>query len=225
MNKRFVRYAAAWAVLFALFQVIAFVSPGWEGQDKYTASFWIGYAMITVAFLGQLACGWIALKEEKARAVFYRLSLVRLSWGGLVASFLVGGACMLISWLPGWVGGIVCCCVLAVNAIAVIGASAAVDEVERIDRKVKRRTFFIRELTAEAEGLVARAKTAEEKAVCKKVYEALRYSDPVSSNELVVIEGKIKAQFAAFADGGNFDAAEKLLLLIAERNSMCKISK
>ena len=52
MKKVFQKYLILWAVLFVLFQVIAFISPGWGGVEKYTASFWIGYVGITIAFVG-----------------------------------------------------------------------------------------------------------------------------------------------------------------------------
>ena len=100
MKKVFKYYLIAWAVLVALFNVIAFVSVGWTGQAKYTPSFWIGYAAITVAFVGQLICGHFALKDDNAKKVFYNIPLLTASYIGLISSFVVGGLCMLISPLP-----------------------------------------------------------------------------------------------------------------------------
>ena len=50
MKKLFKSYFAIWAVLLVLFNIIAFVSAGWTGQEKYTSSFWVGYVSITIAF-------------------------------------------------------------------------------------------------------------------------------------------------------------------------------
>ena len=66
---------------------------------------------------------------------------------------------------------ILCAIVLA----AVIKATAAVSEVERIDEKVKTQTFFIKSLTIDTDTLVARDKSEAVKAECKKVYETIRY--------------------------------------------------
>ena len=132
---------------------------------------------------------------------------------------------MLISPLPYWIGALAAVIVLAVIAISVLKANAAADIVDDIDEKISHKTFFIRNLTADAEGLVSRAKTPEDKAVCKKVYEALRYSDPMSSDALTEIEKKIEAQFAVFFKDISADAAEELLLLIGERNRQCKAFK
>ena len=100
MKKGFKFYAIAWFILLALFNVIAFVSVGWIGQEKYTASFWIGYAFITLSFVGQLACAYSAFKADSAKKLFYNISLIRTSYIGLIVSFIVGGLCMLISPLP-----------------------------------------------------------------------------------------------------------------------------
>ena len=232
MKKRFSLYASAWAILFVLFNVIAFVSTGWIGYEKYTASFWIGYVLISVAFFGQLACAYWALKERNAQKLFYRISLIKTSYSGLIATFVVGGLCMLISPLPYWIGILACAIVLLTNLFAVVKAVAVVSEVEHIDQKVKEHTFFIKSLTVDAENLMARAKSDATKAECRKVYEAARYSDPMSSEMLASIEGQITLRFAALSDAVAADdsqavsvAAAEVLILIKERNSKCKLLK
>ena len=225
MNKNQKHYIGIWAVLLVLFNAIAFISPGWITHEKYTASFGIGYIFISVSFVGQLICALSALKEQNLTKLFYKIPLIRVSYIGLIVSFVVGGACMLISPLPYWIGALAAVIVLAVTAISVLKANAAADIVADIDEKISHKTFFIRNLTADAEGLVSRAKTPEDKAVCKKVYEALRYSDPMSSDALTEIEKKIEAQFTVFSKDISADAAEELLLLIGERNRQCKAFK
>ena len=168
MKKGFKYYAIAWAVLLALFNIIAFVSVGWIGQEKYTASFWIGYVFITLSFIGQLGCAWFALKESNLQKFFYNVSLITTSYTGLILSFVFGGLCMLISPLPYWVGVIVCSILLALNVLAVVKATAAVDLVSTVDEKIKIQTFFIKSLAVDAECLVAKAKSAEMKAHCKR---------------------------------------------------------
>ena len=232
MKKRFGLYATYWAILLALFNVIAFVSVGWAGYEKYTPSFWIGYVLISITFVGQLLCAYFALKEENAQKLFYRISLIKTSYSGLIATFIWGGLCMLISPLPYWAGVILCAIVLAVNAFAVIKAMAAADEVERIDRKVKQQTFFIKSLTVDAETLLASAKSDAVKAECKKVYEAVRYSDPMSNEMLSSVESQITVKFAALREATVEDdaqavssAAAEVLVLIKDRNSKCKLLK
>ena len=232
MKKRSGLYIAAWAVLLALFNVIAFVSVGWAGQEKYTSSFWIGYVLITVMFIGQLICALLAFNADSSKKLFYNISLFRTSYVGLIASFVFGGLCMVISTLPYWIGVILCAIVLAANALSVIKAKAAISEVERIDEKVTAQTFFIRSLTMDAETLMASAKSEAVKVECRKVYEAIRYSDPMSSDALSSVEGQITIKFAELSDAVKADDAEKVValanevvILAGDRNKKCKLLK
>lgn len=232
MKKRFNLYIIAWAVLLALFNVIAFVSVGWAGQEKYTSSFWIGYVFITVTFIGQLICSYMAFKADNAKKLFYNISLIRTSYIGLIVSFIVGGLCMLISPLPYWVGVIVCAIVLVANVLSVVKATAAIDEIERVDTKVKIQTFFIKSLTVDAETLMAKAKSDSVKAECKKVYEAIRYSDPMSNDALSSVESQITVKFAALSEAVERDEsdtvtkeANEVVILVGERNKKCRLLK
>lgn len=225
MKKATKSYVVSWAILFAVFNIIAFVSPGWINHEKYTASFWIGYLLITASFAGQLYCTLIALKEENLSKLFYKLPLIKISYSGLLVSFVVGGACMLLSPLPYWVGAIVSVTVLTITAISILKASAAAEIVAEIDEKVCTKTAFIRSMTVEAETLMSKASAPEMKTICKKVYEAFRYSDPMSSDALKEIEARIADQYAVVAKNMDVSSAEELLLLIAERNQKCKLLK
>ena len=232
MKKRFGSYFVIWAVLLVLFNVIAFLAGGETDIADYEASFWIGYTFITVTFFGQLICAWVALKDTNSQKLFYSISLFSTSYAGLISTFVFGGLCMLIPDMPYWIGIILCSIVLGINIISITKASIAIAEVERIDQKVKQQTFFIKSLTVDAETLMARAKSEDAKAVCKNVYEAIRYSDPMSSDMLTGVESQITIKFAALsnavaaedADAINA-AAEEVLILVKDRNSKCKLLK
>lgn len=232
MKKVFKNYLVIWAILFILFNVIAFVSVGWSGQEKYTASFWIGYVFITVAFIGQLICTNFALKEGDIKKAFYNVSLLTTSYMGLILSFIIGGLCMLISPLPYWAGMILCAVVLAGNAVSVVKAFTAVDLVSSVDNKIKTQTFFIKSLTVDAESLMKRAKSETIKTECKKIYESVRYSDPMSNEALSYIEGEITIKFAKLSEvvaEENIDLVTELVreivILLEDRNKKCKLLK
>lgn len=230
MNKNFKYYIAAWAVLAVIFNVIAFATPAVAGASKFDGAFWSGYVLIMLALIGQLVCAYFAFKAKSKEQIFLRLSLVTVSYSALILSFVVGAACMLIPNLPNWVGIILCALILGFTAVSVIKANAAVELVRETDTRVKEKTAFIRMMTVEADNLMARAQTDEAKAMCKKVYEALRYSDPMSSEALSGTEAEISEKFSAFAaavkNGENAsELADELLALIGDRNRMCKVMK
>lgn len=232
MKKSFKYYAIIWAILFALFNAVAFLSPGWTGIEKYTGSFWVGYVFIVIAFVGQLVCANIAFKAENLQKLFYNIPLISISYGGLVAMLVFGVLAMLISPMPYWIGAIICVIILAFTAISVVKASAAAEAVSDIDKKIKTKTYFIKSLTAEAESLMAEAGTPEIKAQAKRVYEAFRYSDPMSNAALVETEEQLEREFNSFADAvrkGDVELAEsiasELLIIVDRRNKKCKLLK
>lgn len=232
MNKKFKYYAIVWAILLAIFNVICFVTPGEAaGMSKFGGAFWAGYIFITIAFIGQLVCAYIALKTDDKTKLFYNIPIIRVSYTRLILTVVFGALCMAIPNLPNWVGIIVCLLILAFNAIAVIKAKAASDVVENIDKKEKAQTFFIKSLTVDAETLLARAATPEAKDACKKVYEAVRYSDPMSNDDLAGIESQIALKLNDFSNAVTTDSdsietlANDLVILIGDRNKKCKLLK
>lgn len=233
MKKNFKIYAVCWAILLAIFNVICFVTPNEvAGYVKFDAAFWTGYIFITLAFIGQLGCAYAAFKADSLQKFFYKLSLIKISYTGLVLTIIAGALCMMIPNLPYWIGIIVCLVVLGFNAIAIIKASAVAETVAKIDEKIKAQTSFIRLLTVDAENLVNCAKSDAAKAECKKVYEAVRYSDPMSSEALSVTEAGITAKFdeltaavTAADDAKISEIADEVVLLVKERNNKCKVLK
>ena len=231
--KKFGIYAICWAILLAVFNVICFATPGEAaGMTKFGGAFWAGYVFITLAFVGQLACAYFALKEENKQKLFYNLPLITVNYTGLILTIVFGALCMAIPDLPNWVGILICLVIFVFTAIAVIKAGAADEIVANVDEKIKTQTAFMKTLTTDAQNLVNRADTPMLKDICKKVYEALRYSDPMSTPELSDVERRIKEGFDALTDAvlaDNLDEAEtsakELLQLITERNNICKNQK
>ena len=139
---------------------------------------------------------------------------------------------MLISPLPYWAGAILCAILLAVQILSVTKAQAAVELVTQTDAKIKTQTFFIKSLTVDADTLMAQAKSETVKAECRKVYEAIRYSDPMSNEALAPTESQITVKFAELSDAVKEDNAEKVaevanevIILIGDRNKKCRLLK
>lgn len=232
MKKTFKSYLIIWAVLLAVFNVITFVVPEVGSSEKFTTSFWIGYAAVIITFAGQILCAKKAFNGENIQRLFYKISLVKLSYTGLIVSFIVGGLCILVPFIPYWVAAIACVIALAVTVIAVTKADIAVESVSAVDEKIKTQTFYIKSLTVDAENLMARAQTDEVKAECKKVYEAVRYSDPMSNVNLAAIENQISVKFGEFTaavNKGESDQiktlADEVVVLVNDRNKKCKLYK
>ncbi len=234
MKKKFKYFGITWTVGFVLFNAITFLIPnevfGVTRFDK--GVFWIAYALITLSFIAQLLTAYIFIKDDSKEKMFLNIPLLRTGYTAIIVSVIVGLIFMIFPVLPAWIGAIVCLFVAGYFVIACVNASTASNVVAEIDEKIKTKTIFTRMAIVEAENIFARATTAEIKAETKKVYEALRYSDPMSNPVLDDIEQEIdkglKELKQAVIGGDNVQTANtvtELLLLIKERNSKCKLLK
>ena len=232
MKKYFKYYAICWAIGLIAFNVITFVVTDAPcGLAALTKSFWIGYGFIILMFVGNLVCSILFFKEENTDKVFLNYSVIRLAYGALIASLIAGVVVMIVPAIPYWVGIIIDVLILAFYAIAITKASAAADIVQSRGQNVKQKTSFIKMLTADAQTLVAKA-GEDAKVSVNRVYEAIRYSDPMSNDSLASIENQIQNAFNAFAEAvknNDIDLvksiAEELLCLINERNSKIRVLK
>lgn len=233
MKKTFLPYSIIWAICLAVFNVIVFVSPNEAaGMNKFGGAFWVGYIFITIAFVGQLACTLYAFIPNNLKKTFYKIPVVSISYTSLVVMLIAGTACMAIPDLPNWIGIVICVAILAFNAIAIVKATAAAEIVSGIDEKIQAQNFFIKKLTADAQSLMASAKSDEIRARAKSVYEAIRYSDPMSNAALFDVDAQIERQFTAFADAIKAEDLElakntvdTLIEMVEERNRKCKLLK
>ena len=164
--------------------------------------------------------------------MFLNFSLITVSWSALISLLVVVSVLMLIPNCPAWITALVCIIILVFNAIAVIKAGWAANGVSKVDERVAAQTSFIKSLIVDTESILSRAKSEAAKAECKKVYEAVRYSDSMSNEELSVIEAKITVKMDEFASAVGADDANKakeiadeIVILIGDRNKKCKALK
>ncbi len=229
MKKTFGIYTVGWLAVLALFNVVTFAIPG---DGKYDNLFWFAYAFITLGFICQLACTYTVFQGKNLQKSFYNIPIFNISVTSLISMLIVGGLCMAVESIPNWVGIIACSAVLVFNIIAVAKATLAISVVDEIDTKIKTKTLFIKMLTADAQVLMQNNTDSELAIIVKKVYEEIRYSDPMSDDALASVESRISAGFAVFSDAvsnNNIEQtkaeADKLIRLINERNAKCKILK
>lgn len=227
MKKNFKFYAVSWALLFAIFNVLAF-AVGF----KNNASFWTAYITSVIAMLLQLVCAKISFKPEKLDRLFLNIPVISITFTGMVASMIIGAVCMVIPSVPVVAVIVIEYLILAFTGISVLKANAAAEIVNEVGEKVKEKTQFIKLTTVDAQNLMNSAKSESVKSACKKVYEALRYSDPMSNETLAHEEAEIAdkmAELSSAVASDNADSAEsisnEITVLVKARNNKCKMLK
>ncbi len=227
MTKTFKIYLVIWLIAVIIFNTVTFASP--VVSNIFFGGFWIGYIFIMLAFLGQLICSYIAFKDENLQKMFYNISLVLISYISLFITIIVGTICMAIPMFPISFGTVACVSITGILAAIILITCFVIDVVSDIDNEIKTKTFTIRTLTTDAEHLMIAAKADDIKSICKKVYESLRYSDPMTNIYLSDINEEIQREFSAFETSvinNDVDMAKlissELLNMIDKRNKKCK---
>lgn len=232
MNQYKKTYLIIWCLMTALFNAAVFLSPaGQLALELSLPAFWVGYGCIMAALIIQLVCFLaVVARAGTAEQVFLRIPLLRLSNGCVVLSALLGGGCIALPFLPNWLTIVVAAAVLVFYIIAMLNASAAGDIVAQRHRQVADKTALLYSLRDSVHALSARAKDEADRAACEKLYDALRYSDPMTSDVVAIYDARLGDKCAqlreAVLHGGNVSMlVEEALLLLEERNLKCRMSK
>ena len=107
-----------------------------------------------------------------------------------------------------------------------IASDVSHSESERVSAKVQEKAFYIKQLQADVELLSGAETDAATKSALTRLVEKIRYSDPMSNEQIADIEDRITAKIAELKSAT--DKAKiiaELNLLLDERNRKTKILK
>ena len=222
MKKNNLMSYLALGIVFALFNVIAFVIP----TDK-TATFWTAYAFSIIAFVVQIPLWKIALgKKDTLKSKFLGIPVIHVGITYLIIQLVAFAIFMIFPTLPVWLAVVVCAIILAISTLCAIAGQAGANEINRVEEKIKVKRAFIQFLQIDIEKLYESETDAETKAALKKLAEKVRFSDPMSHEMLGELESRISAKVEEMktADDKKYLIRE-IETLLTERNKKCKILK
>ena len=109
----------------------------------------------------------------------------------------------------------------------VVGENAA-----SANKSLNAKVFQMREITNQASELIAMSKDSDTRALLQSVYEAIRYSDPVSTEEtqpeeceMIKLLAEIKALIECEKSETIRNKADTIIRLTEQRNNKCKSLK
>ena len=222
MKKNNLTSYLALGIVFALFNVIAFVVP----TDK-TATFWTAYAFTVVAFAVQIPIWKIALgKKDTLKSKFLGIPVIHVGITYLIIQLIAFAVFMILPTLPMWLAVVVCTIILAISALCAIAGQAGANEINRVEEKIKVKRAFIQFLQTDIEMLAETETDAETKAALKKLAEKVRFSDPMSHEMLGELESKITAKVEDMKTASDkISLVREVEVLLIEHNKKCKILK
>jgi len=222
MKKNSTKGYVILGILFALVSIIAFAVP-----TAKTATFWIAYVFTAAAFAAQIGIWKTALgKAETLKSKFLGFPVVHIGIVYAVIQVIAFAVFMFVPTLPAWSAIVVCSVIAGISAVCMISADAGRDEIERVEAKVQKKVFYIRELQVDIELLADNESDAAVKTALAQLAERIRYSDPMSSEQLADLENKISSKVAELkATSNKLEIITELNSLFDERNKKCKILK
>jgi hypothetical protein len=213
--------------LLVLYNVFVFSLFG-PGAPK----FWPAYMFTTLALvMGTGVIGFcVSNKNMTLRDTFLNWPMVYVSCGYALIQVILSFVVLSADNIGLTAANLTQAVPLALYAILAASAILGRNIADEIDRKQAEQTFFIKVLTDDIERLAARAKDPELKKALEKLYDAARYSDPVSHAALSALENSISTKVselsAAVSSGeGVFALCEEITLLLGDRESKCKFLK
>ena len=222
MKKNSTKGYVILGILFALVSIIAFAVP-----TSKTATFWIAYVFTAAAFAAQIGIWKTALgKEEPLKSKFLGFPVVHIVIVYAVIQVIAFAVFMFVPTLPAWSAIVVCSVIAGISAVCMISAGAGRNEIERVEAKVQKKVFYIRELQADIELLVGNESDAAVKTAITQLSEKIRFYDPMSNEQLADLENKISTKVAELKTASSkLEIITELNSLWDERNKKCKILK
>lgn len=199
--------------------------------SNYTSTFWMSYIFTTIAFFSQIIVGLIFGRSD-VNSKFLQLTL--LYFGGIYFVIqLVAGILFMIIPMSVTLPLILQVCIFAIYLSIILASTSAKEQITKTEANINIATFNIKMLTIDAEHLYMSEVNENKKTELKKMYEAIRDSDPMSTTDAIKnLDLQIDAAFKSLSTIVDSCTAEELnreikpiLDLLTKRNLLCKSSK
>ena len=222
MKKNSTKGYVILGILFVLISIIAFAVP-----TVKTATFWIAYVFTAAAFAAQIGIWKTALgKEGTLKSKFLGFPVVHIGIVYAIIQTVAFAVFLFVPTLPVWSAIVVCSVTAGISVVCMLSADAGRDEIERVEAKVQKKVFYIRELQADIELLADNETNADVKTALTQLAEKIRFSDPMSNEQLADLEDKISTKIEELkTTSSQLEIITDLNSLLDERNKKCKILK
>lgn len=128
------------------------------------AVFWISYAFTLIAFAAQIVIWKSTLgRAESLKSKFLGFPVVHIGIVYAIIQTVAFAVFLLVPTLPAWSVIVVCSVIAGVSVVCMISADAGRNEIERVEAKVQKKVFYIRELQADIELLADNETNADVK--------------------------------------------------------------
>ena len=217
--------SGVFVLLFAAFNLILFLAAK---DFQKGSSFWTAYIFVSVAFLSVVCTTLLSTRKDKD-GVLFAMPLVFASCVYLSLEFILG---IVFMFLPDsvalWTGvgqGVMLVIYLVVILLAMLG----IIFVKRNQEYVAQKVAYISVLKDEVALLAASEKDSDVAKALGELSEDIRFSDPLSTDEVAPMERQLVDEVRAFPTLDTKEAKlskiQDMKLLLQKRNARVKTLK
>ncbi len=226
--KQYITIGVVYAAVFAIYNIIVLLL-----FSNKNDIFWISYGFMCAAFVANIVAMYASFKSADAEAIFMGIPLFSFSvfyfFGELFISFVF----MLFKGIaPPKLAVAIQVIFLLVFVIFAALALLTRNIVDDINKNVESKVRDIKNVSVDVKILEEQCMDKELKNELHKVYEAIRYSDPMTTDAVAdlddIIKGKVK-ELRMHCNNSNkneaLQACYQLSSYISERNQRLILSK
>lgn len=226
--KQYITISVIFAAVFAIYNIIVLLLVGEKNNI-----FWISYGFMCAAFAVDVGVTIFSFKSLDTEAVFMGIPLLSFSVFYFFAELFASSVFMLFRNHAG-VKLTVSIQVIMLLIYIIFAALALLsrDAVQGIEKDIKTKTAGIKNLSVDVKILEDQCKDSELKGELHKISEAIRYSDPMTTDAVSQLDELIKSKVTELkfqCDSNNKAAAiqvcRQLDSHISERNQRLILSK
>lgn len=222
MRKNDTRGYIILGLFFILINVVTFAVP-----SSKTVAFWISYIFTVIAFVAQIVIWKVSFGyAESLKSKLLGFSIVHIGIVYLAVQIIIFVIYLSNPLLPIWSAIVVCTLIAGLYIIFMISSDVGRNEIERVSAKTQKKVFYINKLQADIEILIDIESNETTKIALRQLAEKIRFSDPMSAEEIADIENQITVKTAELKFSKDREKIiSELNSLLDERNRKSKILK
>lgn len=200
MRSRGAKFAIILGVSYVVYNAVLFLLVGFLAA--FTVSFWTSYIMMTIAFIAVGITNLATMNSRtESKDLLLKVPVIKYSVLYLVIELIVSTASIILGLtsVPWFISLPVQIVILGVYVIITVISIFAKGHIHRIDDKVRDKTTFTKLLKVDIDMIVEKAEDPEVREAFINLSEQVRYSDPMSNENLFELEKQI-LQCISYAD-------------------------
>lgn len=221
MKKDSVKGYVLIGIIFILITVVSLAIP-----TSKNAAFWIAYIFTVVALAAQIVLWKRTFGHKELKSKFLGFPIVHIGIVYLIVQIAVLFVFVFAEKLPAWSALVTCTVIAAMAAIFMIAADVGRTEIEKVEKKVQGKVFYIKNLQVDIEILASAEKDTKTKEQLEQLAEKIRFSDPMSNEQLAPLEERIAIAVESLKSSDDkLEIINQLNKLIDERNKKVETLK